>query len=132
MLSIDNFEPYGFEAEIETWNRPDMINLSDITDKIIRLAAKDTERFAGDAVISLNSMQKEITEWDFTADSRTWLYGFRESGVDHLEWVLNSNIRQLPSRYRSIWRVDLSSHADYPDNITVKLYRVQYRARNEI
>ena len=126
MLQIEKFKPYD-EFVIETWGDTKTVNWTDIQDKLIRLMAKYTDRYAGDIIIDINSIQKYIDSL-YEIFETSWLFGFRENGVDHREYVLNSceTGAELSNHYRSIWRLDLTKHAEYPENIVLRFYKVSY------
>ena len=131
MLDIKKFIEYGNEEAIEVHNSPELINISDIIDKLVRIAAKDTESHASDVVIDINNMENEIRNYDFTYDKKTWLFGYRECGVDHMEYVLETDDSELTRRYRTIWRIDMSKHEEFSKYIRLKMYRVQYCNYNQ-
>ena len=128
MLEIDKFKAYD-EKVIEESNQPFCINWSAIKDKLIRLAAKYTDDYASDIIIDINSVQKDIDGYGRESGNKTWLFGFRECGVDHTEYVLSTDERELDSRYRSIWRLDLVRDEEYIEllYISLRFYKVSYR-----
>ena len=127
MLKIENFKETYDKQEIKPlWNTPQLFNWSDIIDKLIRLSAKYTDSHASDVVISINNIQKEIDNYSFD-ENKSWLFGFRNGGVDHEEWVLSNSTEELRTRYRNIWRLDLTWHKEYKDNIELILYEVEHR-----
>lgn len=97
-------------------------NVSNITDKMIRLSAKLTERFARDIVFSINDLEDAITEKRRVDD----LLFFRENGVN----VIKANDLTV-DRYNSflgcftpiqIWRLTHN-----PDTTETKLIRIHIR-----
>ncbi len=123
MIKIDDFRLVGnLDDVIETTGTPDNFNWSSHVDKLVRLAAKHTDYYASDVVISINSVENEIKNYKFEDGDKSWLFGFRDSGVDHTEWVLSS--AHVLNHYRAIWRLDISRREGWCDGYFVlKLYR---------
>ena len=124
-MKIEKFKAYD-EKVIETWGQPKDINYSDIVDKLIRLAAKYTDSYASDVIIDVNIVAKDIDNAGNGIIKGSYLFGFREHGVDHAEYVLNNEERELSSRYRCIWRLDVNRREKYRNDIVMRFYRVEY------
>lgn len=69
-------------------------NVSKINDKLIRLAAKLTERFAGDIVYFIQRLENDIS----SGVNRTVILAFREDGVYSYDIsdVVDFQMHQLP------------------------------------
>jgi hypothetical protein len=117
-------------------------NWSSIQDKLIRLAAKYTDNYASDIIIDIGMIQKFIDEKyklleDINAErfrqpvvkeifNTFYLFGFRESGVDHNSYIENRTPQELKSTYRSIWKMDFIK-GEYENGVPVmQLYQVYY------
>jgi len=129
MLNIDNFKAYYCDNHNETTvtgqildNGKTNINWSDIKDKLIRLTAKLTERYASDILYDIKGIEDDLTSGNI--QNKTYLIGFRENGVDGEDWICECSPEELPSRYRTIWQV--LTEVDDKDNIKMVLQRVRY------
>lgn len=67
------------------WN----INYSDILTFLIQKAGTICKNYASDLFISWNSLEKEMKEQGQEYTGGKYLFGFRESGVDHNSYVLS-------------------------------------------
>lgn len=66
------------------------INYSNILTKLIQLAGINCKHYASDLFISWESLLKEMEEKGVDFAGGKYLFGFRESGVDHNSYVLNT------------------------------------------
>lgn len=90
-------------------------NISSIMDKLIRLSAKITERFAGDIIYDIEAFRNKMAE-NKPYDKVLF---FREDGV----WVVDvEKLRQYPIDNNDLqsWRLTYD-----PENITTTLVRVR-------
>ena len=101
------------------------INWSAIQSKLIYLAGRYCDRFASDLNISIFLIMKDLEQR--TLESGMHLFGFREDGVDHSEFVINRYCRQhdysnqFGAQYRALWRLDIEV---LDGDISMKLYPV--------
>lgn len=102
-----------------------LINVSSIWTELIQCAGRYCERFASDLLVWYDSFNKALNDPN-TLDY-TEVFGFRESGVDHFNYVKNQyNKYGLMTEYyyRKLYILEL--HKDYDRNvITVKLWEAQ-------
>lgn len=78
-----------------------------ILDKLIRVAAKCTERFASDLIIDIDSMRADIAE-RLSQDepiSLEYYFGFRDSGIDHRAFIETRNKFEYQTEYIQVWRL---------------------------
>lgn len=84
-----------------------------IVDKIIRVAAKITERFGSDAFYTLTGIMKKIySTKDETKTVFTWFVGFGESGVNDNEGLSNGTIEKFRETYRQVWKLKYSRNGE--------------------
>ena len=83
----------GYEKPIETCgsltydSNGFTINCSSVLTRLIQEAGRYCEHYASDLFLDWKQIDKEIEEG--TIDTRTALFGFRESGVDHTDFVMS-------------------------------------------
>jgi hypothetical protein len=92
-------------------------NISNIVDKMIRLTAKVTERFASDIYYDIKSLYGCLEEHE----SYDRILFFRESGV----WAVDYEEVNVMFEYIQAWRL---THD--PENMTTTLVRVNVREEN--
>ena len=96
------------------------VNYSGILTKLIQEAGRWCEDYASDLFIDWISLEEKLHNRDF--EGRTYVFGFRRYGVDHLEYILSRlNNGESEESYRSIWRLDVEVS---DDEVTMKLGRV--------
>lgn len=80
------------------------INYSSILTKLIQEAGRWCEAFASDLFVDWNNIEEKLKKGEDI--NATYLFGFRQSGVDHKDWVEAKGINN--SEYRSVWvlRID--------------------------
>lgn len=135
---VNLFTQYGYDKPIctkgesrELYGGID-INYSSILTRLIQEAGRYCESYASDLFLDWKKIDKQLD--DESIESQSLLFGFRESGVDHAEFIrcwANDNPYGFGSRYRSIWRLDIEVTVD-PDywwnkdkkTVEMKLYRV--------
>lgn len=107
------------------------INWSDIRDKLIRLTAKYTDFYASDVLISINSIKQCL---DALQTHGSWHFGFRESGVDHDNFITQKYEYELSREYRAIWRLTLEKVEDgYCGNaLEMSLHKVWYNPYKKV
>lgn len=112
MLKITNYSCY--DNYTVTSNTE---NISNVVDKLIRLTAKITERYAGDIYYDIKSLYRCLEEHEpydrvlFFSESGVWTVSYNEMSeyVDHIQ----------------AWRL---THD--PENMTTTLVRVNVRKEN--
>lgn len=101
---------------------------SDISDKLIRITAKVTERYASDLLISIDSIKSKLSEKlkNKQPINETFYFGFRDSGVDHTEWVELTSCNEFNSRYIQLWKLEINDNlpTTYYNTIDWKLTRM--------
>lgn len=137
-VNLAKFEKYDHKSGVNcevvdmgsfNYNRIS-INWSDIQDRLIRLAAKYTDFYASDVLISINHIQQQIDSGEF---SPVYMFGFRESGVDHMEYVLNVNEDAINHEYRAIWRLTVDNErANGLNSVTMSLHKVWYNPYGKV
>lgn len=113
---------------IEESGRDFEINYSFILTKLIQECGRLCERYASDLFITWNRIVRELEER--TMETSSYLFGIRERGVDHTEFVLsryNNYGYQAMYEYRKIYRLDIIVE---DDSIKMKLYEID-RPYNE-
>lgn len=107
---IENYPEYG--------NVSRSINLSDIWTAFIKTAAKHCEYYASDIIIDIDTIREHIeTLQPYNDITRTYLFGYRNSGVDHTNFIECRN----SSEYKSM---QLLTIAVYDNTITATLYNI--------
>ncbi len=92
-------------------------NISDVVDKMVRLAAKITERYASDIYYDIKSLYYCLEEHE----PYDRVLFFRESGV----WTVNVEGLSTPVDHIQAWRL---THD--PENTITTLVRVDVRKEN--
>ena len=113
MLKITNhssYDDYTVTSNTE--------NISDVVDKLVRLSAKITERFASDIYYDIKSLYQCLEEHE----SYDRVLFFRESGV----WAVNVECLTEFVDHIQAWRL---THD--PDNTITTLVRVDVRKESE-
>ena len=101
------------------------INYSDILTRLIQEAGRYCERYASDLFIDWKIVDDDLKNGMTITQSK--LFGFRESGVDHVDFVYGHLSNPYGNyEYRSIWRLDIEVTDDdyYGKEIKMSLYRV--------
>ena len=112
---------YGTKTT-EVFGRDFDINYSSILTKLIQECGRLCESYASDLFITWNSIDKKLKEK--TMETSVYLFGIREMGVDHNEFVLsryNNNGCYAKHEYRKIYRLDVIIEGD---SIRMKLYEI--------
>lgn len=128
-----DFSTKKFYVEvIEAQGRDFSINYSSILTKLIQECGRLCESYASDLFITWNEITRKLEEK--TIETSTYLFGIRESGVDHNEFILmryNNNGYYAKYEYRKIYRLDVIMDNDL---IRMELYEIQipYNERRKI
>lgn len=112
---------YGTKI-IEAQGRDFDINYSSILTKLIQECGRLCESYASDLFITWNSIVQKLK--DKTMETSTHLFGIREMGVDHNEFVLMryNNYTHARHEYRKIYRLNIIIDDDL---IRMELYEIQ-------
>lgn len=97
------------------WN----INYSFILTKLIQEAGRWCESYASDLFISWSSIDEKLKKGEDI--NYTYLFGFRQSGVDHKDWVEAKGINN--SEYRSVWVLRIDTD-EVKNKIVMELGRI--------
>ena len=136
MITINDFKPIRTEVletsgeltvNLFTGERTVSINYSSILTRLIQEAGRICEFYASDLFIDWRSIVKALE--DGTIETGSYLFGFRDSGVDEAKSVLywyNETGHGL-EHYSAIWRLDIDVELVAPgrERIGMKLYRVR-------
>ena len=90
------------------------VNYSGILSRLIQEAGRFCESFASDLFIDWQAVLRFIERAE-EGDSKSYLFGFRQSGVDHDAFIFSyyEEAKAYASyRYRSMWRLDIECVAD--------------------
>ena len=109
IVNYSSYNTYTFTSETD--------NISNIVDKLIRLSAKITERFAGDIYYDIKSIYRCVEEHE----PYDRVLFFRESGV----WTVSVDELDAMIDHIQAWRL---THD--PESMTTVLIRVGIRKDN--
>ena len=112
---------YGTKT-IEAFGRNFDINYSSILTKLIQECGRLCESYASDLFITWNSIEKRLKEK--VMETSVYLFGIREMGVDHNEFVINcynNSGYYAGYEYRKIYRLDIIVE---DDSIRMRLYEI--------
>lgn len=117
---------------IEAYGRDFDINYSSILTRLIQECGRLCESYASDLFITWDGVVQKLKEK--TMETSTHLFGIREMGVDHNEFVLsryNNNGCYAKHEYRKIYRLDVIVEGDL---IRMELYEIDrpYDERKEV
>lgn len=88
-------------------------NVSSMLTTLVQETGRFTERFASDVIISIKSFEEALDE-PFEHDDEIFLFGMREGGVDHYEFVrcnmsnYEYDCGKFENYYRKIYAIKLS------------------------
>ena len=128
-----DFSSKKYYAEaIEAQGRNFDINYSSILTKLIQECGRLCEAWASDLFITWYGIEQKLK--DKTMETSTYLFGIREMGVDHNEFILmryNNDGYCAKYEYRKIYRLDVTIEGD---SIRMELYEIQipYSERRKI
>ena len=119
-----------YSKVIDAQGRDFGINYSDILTKLIQECGRLCESYAGDLFITWSSIVRKLEEK--TMETSAYLFGIREMGVDHNEFILSrcNNGSRACYAYRKIYRLDITIEGD---SIRMELYEIErpYSERRE-
>lgn len=115
---------------------PEDINIpTEIADKLIRLTAKWTNRFASDLLIDIDSMRKNFSKILNDENCSNYLnvyFGFRPGGVDHKSFIEVQSPIEYRLRYIEVWKLEIYCDPFEP-NVTWKLIQLEdYIDKNDM
>lgn len=90
---------------------------SEIVDKLIRLAAKWTNRFASDLLIDLDSLRRKFANLindESQSDYLNVYFGFRKDGIDHKAYIELQDPHEYSKRYIEVWRLEIQRESHTP------------------
>lgn len=90
---------------------------SEIVDKLIRLAAKWTNKFASDLLCDFDSLRRKfanIVNDDNQSNYLNVYFGFRKDGIDHKGYIELQNPHEYSSRYIEVWRLEIQGESYAP------------------
>ena len=125
MYTIEkDFSSKKYHAEIiDARGRDFDINYSSILTKLIQECGRLCDAWASDLFITWNSIEQKLKEK--TMETSVYLFGIREMGVDHNDFILsryNNDGYCAKYEYRKIYRMDVIIDDDL---ITMELYEIQ-------
>lgn len=97
------------------WN----INYSSILTKLIQEAGRWCESFASDLFVDWTRIEEKLKKGGDIND--IYLFGFRQSGVDHADWVESKGINS--HEYRSVWVLSIDADIEV-NKIVMELGRI--------
>ena len=125
----------GYENPIEASGCycPDIngfdINCSSILTRLIQEAGRYCEQYASDLFFDWTQIDRLLS--DGCMQTQSFLFGFRESGVDHIAFILSKGTDPCYEyQYRSVWKLDVVREKDSDpycqsrNKLTMRLYRV--------
>lgn len=134
MYTIEkDFSRMAYKTDIvEAYGRDFDINYSSILTRLIQECGRLCESYASDLFITWNGVTQKLKEK--TMETSVYLFGIREMGVDHNEFVLNrynNNGHYARHEYRKIYRLDVIVEGD---SIRMELYEIErpYDERKDV
>ena len=136
MITINDFKPIGTEVletsgeltvNLFTGERTVGVNYSSILTRLIQEAGRICEFYASDLFIEWRSIVDALE--DGSVETGSYLFGFRDSGVDEAKSVLYWYNETTHGReyYSAIWKLDVDVELVEPGrkSVNMKLYRVR-------
>ena len=122
--------PY-YSKVIEAEGRDFDINYSSILTKLIQECGRLCESYASDLFITWSGIERKLKEK--TMETSVYLFGIREMGVDHNEFIIsryNNNSYRAKYEYRKMYRLNIIVGGDL---IRMELYEVEipYKERGK-
>lgn len=112
-----------YSKVIKAEGRDFEINYSSILTKLIQECGRLCESYASDLFITWSSIERKIEEK--TMKTSVYLFGIREMGVDHNEFILNHYNNYgcyAKYEYRKIYRLNVFVDGDL---IKMELYEIE-------
>lgn len=136
MITINDFKPIRTDVletsgeltvNLFTGERTVSINYSSILTRLIQEAGRICEFYASDLFIEWRSIVEALE--DGTIETGSYLFGFRDSGVDEAKSVFYWYNETTHGReyYSAIWKLDVDVELVEPGrkSVNMKLYRVR-------
>lgn len=133
--TIEDFQAIGRQEPIisrgEIYNNKCNINASSIWTKLIQEAGRWCRDFASDLLCDYMQIQEKMDA--ATLETESHLFGFREYGVDHDNFIFSRYSNQTvygsaALEYRAIWRLDIAveevESTSQMRSVTLSLYEV--------
>jgi hypothetical protein len=116
------YKPIVEEGRFSAYSGNWEINYSGILSRLIQEAGRFCESFASDLFIDWKTVEEEIESMK-DGGAVSFLFGFRQMGVDHAAFVLAryENNTHAEHEYRSMWRLDMNADGG---KLTMTLGRV--------
>ena len=111
-----------YAKTIEAQGRNFDINYSSILTKLIQECGRLCEAWASDLFITWNSIEQKLKEK--TMETSVYLFGIRENGVDHNDFILmryNNHSYSGRYEYRKIYRLNIIVDGEL---IRMELYEI--------
>lgn len=90
------------------------INLSSELTELIQSAGRFCERYASDLFITWGTVEACLLNGDI--ESETFIFGIRENGVDHADWVIHQRNKNdygyFRNYYRKLYMLKLERNGD--------------------
>lgn len=111
---------YAYKPIVETgrfsgYSNRYEINCSGILTRLIQEAGRFCERYASDLFIDWQTVDTFLREIG-DGESGYFLFGFRQNGVDHTDFVISrytgGGYSYPEKEYRSMWRLDIVADGD--------------------
>ena len=105
------YKPIVCDGYISSYSGKYEVNYSFILTALIQEAGRYCEYFASDLFIDWKSVEEFIDEAE-AEEKKSFLFGFRQSGVDHDSFVFsryNNSGSLAEYNYRSLWRLDVET-----------------------
>ena len=106
--SLYGYEPITASNSFSLFSGKYEINHSSILSALIQEAGRYCEIFASDLFIHWEAVLRAIDENAGKEFEKVFLFGFRQNGVDHANYVIsnyNNNGESAKYSYRSLWRL---------------------------
>ena len=124
-MNTYTYKPIEDYARRDSYGRfTSNINYSGILTRLIQEAGRYCEHYASDLFIDWEAFVNYLDRDPKAGDNRTFLFGFRQNGVDHDLFIFsrfNNDGIYARNEYRSMWRLDIDVT---DDELTMTLGRV--------
>ena len=106
---------YYFKPIVEEFYSSDNFNSSKILTHLIKECGRLCDSYASDLFIDWKIIEKQVNDGEIENGDK-FVFGIRDHGVDHAEWVLN-NIN-TDRYYRAVYILDFEVEEKYGDTLT--------------
>lgn len=100
---------------------------SEIIDKLIRLTAKWTNRFASDLLVDIDSLRRNFAKLlndEKYSNYLVYYFGFRKDGIDHKEFIEIQSYLEYRTRYIEVWKLEIYGDPFKPE-VNWKLVQIE-------